>query len=83
MLNHALLTSQDELNAFTTKLKDRIERQSPVLCELRSGIYIKITLSRDDEGNIVSFHSEDWAYCWNLDGSSYTSSQLDIIGFDD
>lgn len=76
MKNPAVQPS-DELNDFTTYLQ---ESQSDTYVRLRNGMICRpIFKCAEDETEEDVFHLEDWSMCWNLDGTSVTSHDYDMI----
>jgi hypothetical protein len=92
MINKAMFVDQNELNDFTKLLKARCELfgGDDVLMgkeevQLRNGSTVEVTYALGDEEDPESgmFKSEgclvQWGV-WNLDGSSLTNADYDIIG---
>ena len=78
-----------ELNVFTdlvdTYGKQNWEDRRDLHVRLRNGTLVRpfIFLGEDDwEGdfnNPRGFKTEDWHYCWNLDGTSVTNHNFDMM----
>lgn len=84
MINKAMFVSRNDLNKFTTALRDRISKKGkPVLCKMRNGDHHEVTYkeANPDEYTDASFHCPNWNYVWNLDGSSITRSDFDLVEF--
>jgi hypothetical protein len=79
LINHALLTRRDQLNAFTDHLAARC-RIAPKTVTLRDGSQVDVKCEIG-EGMSVMFLTPDWSKTWNADGSSPISWELDIIKF--
>lgn len=76
MRNEAMFVRQDELNKFTKKLAKKAAKK-PVKVKLRDGSWDEAVFKEEDGSK--SFHTPDWRRCWNADGSSFTSSDFDIV----
>lgn len=83
MLNKALLASQNELNEFTEALV--LECQSNGYGEVttRYGTRFEVYFCdvNADGNEHPFFHTSDWHYCWNADGSSLTNREFDMVEF--
>lgn len=80
MINTAMFARKNELNDFTAQLAVRCaHRTTPV--KLRNGKIIEIVYQEAKQGDQSVFHTESWTYIWNLDGSSVTTSEFDIVEF--
>lgn len=81
MINTAMLASRDGLNEFTQYLKEQCETTDMVIVRLRDGSTVGVMFVPEDEEQFVraGFVSNNWTMCWNLDGSSVTSREYDII----
>ena len=77
MRNEAMFVRQDELNEFTKKLAEKA-KDKPVRVKLRNGAWDEV-LYRAEEDSSGGFHAPDWSRCWNPDGSSFTSTDYDIV----
>jgi hypothetical protein len=76
MRNDAMFVRQDEMNEFTKQLA-AAAKDNPVKVKLRNDTWVEVVYG-EEEGD-GSFHSPDWSRCWNLDGSSFTSTDFDIV----
>lgn len=55
-------------------------KNSTVFVRLRNGIILQPEFRpAEDETCSDSFMANDWSYCWDDDGTSVTSSELDMI----
>jgi len=83
MKNWNLIRSKQTFNEFTTALRHNIERDGPVLVELRDGTKVVVQNGTPEEllENQIAFRTRDFRRIWNADGSSVTSENLDIIEF--
>lgn len=85
MRNDAMFDDRNSFNTFTLALKEAIRVQGEkgkIDCTLRNGTKFYVTFKTADHPTCSdSFHTPDWAFCWNLDGSSLTARQFDIVGF--
>lgn len=76
MMNPAT-RSQDELNPFTRIIS---EGEGKFLVKLRNGTMVMPKFfPAEDETCSDSFMTEDINYCWNLDGTSVTSRDYDMM----
>jgi hypothetical protein len=74
-INHAMFANQNNFNEFTRALNDCCTFNGEQLVMLRNKTYV--TVKFHIESN--SFHTENWSYCWNADGSSLTCDDYDIV----
>jgi hypothetical protein len=83
MLNKALLASQNELNEFTHALVLECQRNSYAVVSTRDSAQFEVHFCdvNADGNEHPFFHTADWHYCWNADGSSVTNRALDIVEF--
>ena len=83
MLNKALLASQNELNEFTHALVLECQRNGYAVVTARNGIRFDVCFcpAQEDGNEHPLFHTLDWQYCWNADGSSVTNPEFDIVEF--
>ena len=82
---------QNELNEFTENVKrlfsasneyGRYGRQYLVV-RLRNGSLVQPEYrAAEHETEEDAFYAEGYRYCWNLDGSSVTSSNYDMMGIE-
>lgn len=86
MKNPATHASQNELNCFTQHIHDMwIDFSVKTLVRLRNGTIVQpvIFLGGDhweeDYKKPRGFNTEDWSMCWNLDGTSVTNSNFDMM----
>lgn len=83
MLNKALLANRNELNVFTQALAIECQRSSYIVVTARNGIRFDVCFcpARVDGNEHPFFHTLDWQYCWEADGSSVTNREFDIVEF--
>ena len=75
MINPATRPS-NELNDFTQELLDTYR---PTV-RLRNGTLVQPEYKpAEDEYCEDAFYAEDYRYCWNLDGTSVTRSDYDMM----
>lgn len=86
MKNPATHTSKNELNAFTQLIHDRwIDHSELTFVKLRDGtvvqpiIFLGEDTWEDDYNKPRGFNTSDWSYCWNLDGTSVTRFDYDMM----
>lgn len=73
MINHAMFADRNKFNSFTTYLKDN---SSPFcIVRLRNNSRAKVMYNKFE--NV--FHTADWKFVWNPDGSSVTKDDFDIV----
>lgn len=80
MKNPATHTYRNQLNAFTNLIaaNQRFGGKTKIL--LRNGTIVEpIYKPAEDETCEDAFFTEDWKYCWNLDGTSVTRSDYDMM----
>lgn len=83
MINPATRPS-NELNDFTTlvrnMLTDNFYGQETYSVRLRNGTLVRPEYTpAEDETCEDAFFAENYRYCWNLDGSSVTRSDYDMM----
>jgi len=67
---------QDKLNEFTGRLLGTY----PPTVRLRNGTLVQPEYKpAEDEYCTDAFYAEDYRYCWNLDGTSVTRSDYDMM----
>lgn len=87
MKNPATHTSMHELNVFTQVIHDRwINHSELTFVKLRDGTIVQPIIFlgednwEDDYNKPRGFITrEDRCYCWNLDGTSVTRSDFDMM----
>ena len=81
MINAAMFASRNDLNEFTAHLKSECEIVGSILVRLRNDTMVMVQFTPENEEDCVSagFHTANWSMCWNLDGSSVTSRDFDIV----
>lgn len=86
MTNEAMFYNREKLNPFTAELKARCERDGEALVELRDGVMVKVTwVPRGSYGEDDPCYDQfrdtrkDSCLAWYADGSSFTSSDFDIV----
>jgi len=85
MINPATQPS-DRLNEFTCKVKSLGDSypygwaKSSYWVRLRNGTLVQPEFkAAEDETCVDSFFAEGYRYCWNLDGTSVTRSDYDMM----
>ena len=81
MKNPATHNARDQLNIFTQMLADEwLDFSNKKLVRLRNGTIVQpIFTTAEDETCEDAFFTEDYSYCWNLDGTSVTRSDYDMM----
>lgn len=81
MKNPATHTSRGELNEFTQYIHDTwVDFSQKTFIKLRDGTIVQpIFVPAEDETCEDAFFTEDYRYCWNLDGTSVTSRDYDMM----
>ena len=87
MKNPATHKERDRLNSFTEVIADRwLKNSIKTFVRLRDGtIIMPLFTPAEDETCEDAFFTEDYNYCWNLDGTSVTRADYDmmeIIGYE-
>lgn len=87
MKNPATHILRDQLNPFTEVIAWRWnEYSAKTFVRLRDGTIAQpIFKPAEDDTCTDAFFAEDYSYCWNLDGTSVTRSDYDmmeIIGYE-
>ena len=80
MRNPATLNS-DEFNEFTAAIA-QFDRSSwgDYWVQLRDGTLVRpVYRQTEHETEVTSFFTEDYKFCWNLDGTSVTRSDYDMM----
>jgi hypothetical protein len=80
MKNPATHTYRNQLNSFTNLIaaNQRFGAKTKIL--LRNGTIVEpIYKPAEDETCEDAFFTEDYEYCWNLDGTSVTRSHYDMM----
>lgn len=82
--NEALLARSDQLNAFTEALKFKCETQGCALVRMRNNDWCRVVyeVGNDAEGVSKGFRTMNWSKLWQLDGSSFHTSDFDLIEFE-
>jgi len=82
MINEAMFAKRDKFNEFTISLRRMAEVNGGQLCKLRNQTLMKVFF-KPSNGELEDpvFHTEDWDFCWFLDGSSCKNNDLDIVAF--
>jgi len=78
---------QDELNDFTRIVKDFFRKDNEYGCKhywvkLRDGTLLQPVYKEaehETEETVFLFFGDKMSYCWNLDGSSVTRSDYDMM----
>lgn len=85
MLNEKLLRDKNDFSFFTYSIMNRIiNKQKPVQVKMRNGQFVDVVFHHaTDNCAEVCFHTEDWEFVWNADGSSYKNSEFDLIEIED
>ena len=83
MLNKALLASRNELNEFTEALAAECQRNGHAVVSTRDGARFEVNFcdANEDGNDEPLFHTLDWEYCWEADGSSVVNREFDIVEF--
>ena len=77
MLNPATHIQRDEFNEFTRVVW---QLKGSKMVRLRNGTFVQpIFKPAEDETCNDAFFTEDYKYCWNLDGTSVTNSEYDMM----
>jgi hypothetical protein len=64
----------------TKTLKSEITARGSAFVETDCGaIYEVVYSAAEDDTCEDSIHTKDWSHCWNIDGTSVTNPELDII----
>ena len=79
--------SSNEMNTFTeiVEREGRISWMEGGSVRLRNGTLVKPVVFlgeedwEDDYNKPRGFKTEDWKYCWNLDGTSVTRPDFDMM----
>lgn len=81
MLNPATHLQRDQLNMFTQVIADRwLDFSDKTFVRLRNGTIVQpIFKPAEDHTCEDAFFTEDYNYCWNLDGTSITSRDYDMM----
>jgi hypothetical protein len=80
--NTALIANRNQFNKFTYNLALTCKTEGAHLVSLRNGQMIRVCFEQDAESDKQMFRTTDWSKVWYADGSSYSSSDFDIIAFD-
>ncbi len=80
MINKAMFYDRNQLNEFTSYLKNKYETtQLSINVQLRNQMYCDVIYQEKlNDGTDECFRTEDWSLVWHLDGSSCKSSDLDL-----
>lgn len=81
MKNPATYVLPNGLNIFTQTLADAwLEHSDKFFVKLRDGTIVQpVFKPAEDETCEDAFFTEDYEYCWNLDGTSVTRSGYDMM----
>jgi hypothetical protein len=80
MKNPATHTYRDQLNEFTKVIAANKRFGSSTLVRLRNGTLVEaIYKPAKHETEEDAFYTEDYNYCWNLDGTSVTRRDYDMM----
>jgi len=83
IMNDAMFVDREELNEFTSELKDRCRKaeNGTILVKLRNGNWREVKYLAEDkeDDRDPMFMSGDWDFLWRLDGSSVTNDDLDLV----
>jgi hypothetical protein len=79
MINEAI-RDQNKLNQFTTLLARLCVRDNFATVRTSSGSYMQVQNLYDDENKtrLIGFVTIDCKHAWNMNGTSYTTSDIDI-----
>jgi hypothetical protein len=83
MTNEELTRKDNELNPFTKKLKEYLDKHGKVLCHMRNGFWVEVANGDQDKDGPtgVGFKSYDSKINlrWSNRGQSATSVSYDLI----
>lgn len=80
MKNPATHIYRDRLNEFTNVIAASQRFGAKTLVRLRNGTIVEpIYKPAEDETCEDAFFTEDYNYCWNLDGTSVTRRDYDMM----
>ena len=81
MINEAMFYDNEKLNPFTEEVKRLCIDNGKCLVRLRDETIkeIKFLPACNESDSTESFITDGWDYVWNLDGSSITSEDFDMI----
>ena len=82
MINQAMVAKQNELNEFTKTLAEQCLKNDNALVKLRNNEIAIVEYHPQetlDETETAHFATPEYSRVWNLDGSSNTSYEFDII----
>lgn len=80
MKNPATHTYRDQLNSFTNVIAANQRFGGKTSVRLRNGTIVEpIYKPAEDETCEDAFFTEDYKYCWNLDGTSATRPDYDMM----
>jgi len=80
MLNPATHYDRNQPNEFTNVIIICQQRGVKTLIRMRNNTMIfPVFKKAEDETCVDAFFTEDYKYCWNLDGTSITSSDYDMM----
>lgn len=81
MLNPATHLQRNELNSFTRFIADQwLDFSDKTFVRLRNGTIVQPLFTPAADATCEdAFFTEDYKYCWNLDGTSVTSRDYDMM----
>lgn len=81
MKNPATHTSKNDMNEFTQIIHDNwVNHSNKLFVRLRDGIIVQpVFKPAEDEYCNDAFYTEDYSFCWNLDGTNVTNSRFDMM----
>lgn len=81
MKNPATHGSIDDMNEFTQVIHDCwVNSSDKLFVRLRDGTIVQPVFVRaEDEYCSDAFYTEDYNFCWNLDGTSVTNDRFDMM----
>lgn len=83
MINQAMFQPRNQFNEFTVSLRTLCQQGDGCRVQLRNQSIFKVHFEPETDRHEAMFRSEFWDLVWNLDGSSCTSRDLDIVAFGD
>lgn len=71
---------RNQLNDFTKKVRQSISLTNGYYVRLRNGTLVRpVFEAAEDETCEDAFYAEGYKYCWDLDGTSVTRSDYDMM----
>lgn len=80
MLNPATHYRRDSLNEFTNTIVINQRHNVKTLVRIRNGTMVYPMFKEAEDSTCDDcFATEDWSFCWNLDGTSVTRQDYDMM----